>query len=81
MISLYAKKRHLEPTLYEHASVLKFIETVFRLPTLASINHRFDTSTPGGSNNEAANGRPYGLPAPPRDGLSSIGNLLECFEF
>ena len=67
--------------LYEHASVLKFIEAVFGLPTLASINHRFDASTPGGPGNEASAGRPSGPPAPPRDGLSSIGSLMECFTF
>ena len=63
----------------EHSSVLKFIETVFGLPSLASINHQFDTSTPGGPNNQAANGQPCGPPAPPRDGLAAIGNLMECF--
>jgi phospholipase C len=80
VISPYAKRAHLEPTLYEHSSVLKFLETVFGLPTLASINHRFDESTPGGPNNEAADG-PVGPPAPPRDGLASIGDLTECFDF
>ena len=54
VISPYAKQGHLEPTVYDHVSILKFIETVFALPTLASINHRFDTSTPGGRNYEAA---------------------------
>jgi phospholipase C len=81
VISPWAKKSHLEPTLYEHSSILKFIETVFGLPTLASINHHFDTSTPGGPNNQAANGLPLGPPAPPRDGLAAIGNLMECFSF
>jgi phospholipase C len=81
VISPFAKPGHLEPTLYEHASVLKFIETVFGLPTLASRNHKFDSSTPGGRNNEASNGQALGPPAPPRDGLSTIGALLECFTF
>lgn len=63
----------------QHRLGLKFIETVFGLPTLASINHRFDTSTPGGPNNQASNGQPFGPPAPPRDGRSDIGNLMECF--
>ena len=81
MISPFAKPGHVEPALYEHASVLKFIETNFGLPTLASINHKFDSSTPGGPNNEAANGQALGPPAPPRDGLSAIGNLMECFTF
>ena len=64
----------------EHSSVLKFIERVFNLPTLASINHEFDTQTPG-LNNDAANGAPYGPPAPPRDGRSDIGDLTQCFNF
>jgi phospholipase C len=81
IISPFAKNAHVEGTLYEHSSILKFIETVFGLPPLASINHSFDASTPGGPNNEAANGNPIGPPAPPRDGRSDIGNLMECFQF
>jgi len=81
VISPFAKKSHLEPALYEHTSTLKFLEAVFGLPTLASINHQFDQSTPGGPNNEAANGQSAGPPAPPRDGLAAVGNLMECFEF
>jgi phospholipase C len=80
VISPYAKKSHLEPTLYEHTSTLKFIERVFGLPTLASVNHDFDTSTPVGSNYQAATGQ-VGPPAPPRDGLSAVGDLMECFDF
>src|SRR6266540_3961926 len=81
VISPFAKKSHLEPTVYEHASTLKLIEAVFGLPTLASVNHRFDVSTPGGPNNEAAGGQPTGPPAPPRDALAEVGTMLECFEF
>jgi len=81
VISPFAKPGHLEPTQYEHASVLRFIEAIFGLPTLASRNHKFDSSTPGGRNNEASNGQALGPPAPPRDGLSTIGALLECFTF
>ena len=81
VISPFAKPGHLEPTVYEHSSTLKFLEAVFGLPTLASINHRFDDSTPGGSNYEAANGQPTGPPAPPRDARSDIGDLMECFSF
>ncbi|MGN6796207.1 MAG: alkaline phosphatase family protein, partial [Streptosporangiaceae bacterium] len=80
VISPFAKKAHLEPTLYEHSSILKFIEAVFGLPSLASVNHRFDVSTPA-TDNDAANGNPTGPPAPPRDGRSDIGNMLECFRF
>lgn len=80
VISPWARKAHIEPTLYEHSSILKFIEAVFGLPTLASINHRFDFITPRG-NNQAADGHLFGPPAPPRDGRSDIGNLMECFRF
>ena len=80
VISPFAKKAHLEATLYEHSSVLKFIEAVFGLPSLASVNHRFDAGTPG-TDNDAANGNPTGPPAPPRDGRRDIGNMLECFQF
>jgi phospholipase C len=80
IISPYAKPGHLETTLYEHASILKFVETTFGLPTLASIDHQFDQQTPG-VNNDAANGQPYGPPAPPRDGRPEIGDLTQCFTF
>lgn len=79
VISPHAKKRHLEPTLYEHTSILKFIEAVFGLPTLASVNHHFDEKTPGGADYQAAGDKQHGPPAPPRDGMSSIGDLTECF--
>jgi phospholipase C len=81
VVSPFARPRHLEPALYEHTSILKLIEAVFGLPTLASVNHRFDTSTPGGPNNEASNGDALGPPAPPRDEMPAIGNLMECFSF
>jgi phospholipase C len=82
VISPWAKPGHLEPTLYEHSSILKFIESVFGLPTLASVNHMFDAATPVGGNYQAApSGATAGPPAPPRDGRSDIGNLMECFSF
>jgi phospholipase C len=81
VISPFARPKHLETTQYEHASTLKLLEAVFELPTLASVNHLFDRRTPGGPNNEASNGRKFGPPAPPRDGLSQIGDMLECFAF
>jgi len=81
VISPFARKGHVEATVYEHTSTLKFLETVFGLPTLASVNHQFDASTPGGPNNQAAHGNPTGPPAPPRDGIAEIGNLMECFAF
>ncbi len=81
VISPHARRRHLEPTVYEHGSILKFIERVFELPTLASVNHRFNHHTPGGPNNEAAGGAATGPPAPPRDGVHAIGDLMECFDF
>ena len=79
VISPHTKPGHLETTVYEHSSILKLIERVFDLPTLASVNHRFDERTPGGADNEAAGGSAYGPPAPPRDGVPWIGDLTECF--
>ena len=82
VISPWARPRHLEGKLYEHSSVLKFIETVFGLPTLASVNHQFDAATPvGGNYQAAAPGASAGPPAPPRDARPEIGNLMECFAF
>ncbi len=78
VISPHSRPGHLEHHLYEHSSVLKFIETAFSLPTLASINHQFDVSTPGGANNDASGGATSGPPAPPRDRLHQIGDLTEC---
>jgi len=60
----------------DHSSTLKFIERVFGLPTLASRNHAFDSSTPTGSDYQAG-----GAPAPPRDGLASLSDLYELFTF
>ena len=79
IISPHAKARHLETTLYEHASTLKLIERVFDLPTIASINHQFDDHTPA-TDNAAATGS-SGPAAPPRDALQVIGDLTECFDF
>lgn len=79
VVSPHAKKAHLEPTVYDHVSILKFIEAVFGLPTLASINHRFDERTPSGANYQAAGSEEYGPPAPPRDAIEEIGDLTECF--
>jgi hypothetical protein len=65
----------VDTTYSEHSSVLKFIEFVFALPTLASINHAFDTSTPT-VNNQAG-----GAAFPPRDGNTASSNLTQCFTF
>lgn len=81
IISPYAKAGRLDPTVYEHSSTLKFIEIVFGLPALASINHSFDSRTPGGKDNAASGGKHYGPPAPPRDGNLNIGDLTACFTF
>ena len=80
VISPWAKRGFISGQLYEHSSVLKFIERRFGLPSLASINHQFDNRTPG-NNNDAAHGQTYGPPAPPRDGLSQIGDFYEVFNF
>ena len=81
VISPLAKKGYLDPTIYDHGSVLKLIERVFKLPTLASINHQFDEQTPGNppGGNAAAQGKNYGPPAPPRDGSNVIGDLSNAF--
>jgi phospholipase C len=81
VVSPYTLGGKLSPGVYDHSSILKLIETVFGLPTLASLNHQFDTSTPGGPNNQAANGQPTGPAAPPRDGNPAIGNLIDVFNF
>ncbi|HEX6478602.1 MAG TPA: alkaline phosphatase family protein [Ktedonobacteraceae bacterium] len=80
VVSPYARRGYVSGQLYEHSSILKFMERRFGLPTLASVNHQFDTSTPG-TNNDAANGKPTGPAAPPRDGLSQIGDFFEAFDF
>jgi phospholipase C len=80
VISPYAKRGYVSGQLYEHSSILKFIERRFDLPSLASINHQFDTSTPG-TNNDAANGNSTGPAEPPRDGLKQIGDFYEVFDF
>jgi phospholipase C len=60
----------------ELTSTVKLLEKLHGLPTLASLNHLFDTSTPTGSNYQA-----NGAPAPPRDARQDIGDLLDCFNF
>lgn len=80
VISPWVKRGYVSEQLYEHSSMLKFIERRFGLPTLASINHQFDTSTPA-TYNDAANSKTSGPPAPPRDGLAQTGDFLEAFDF
>ena len=80
VISPYAKRSYVSGHLYEHNSILKFIERRFGLPSLASVNHHFDVGTPG-QNNDAADGKTIGPPAPPRDNLPQIGDFLEAFDF
>ena len=79
VVSPWAKRGYISGKLYEHSSILKFIERRFRLPSLASVNHRFDTSTPA-FNNDLAHGN-AGPPAPPRDRLAQIGDFYETFDF
>ena len=81
VISPQAKAGHIEPTVYEHTSTLKFLERLFNLTTLASVNHRFDTATPGGGNYEAAGGAASVPKAPPRDDNGDLGDLFNAFEF
>lgn len=80
VVSPYARRGYVSAQLYEHSSILKFIERRFDLESLASINHQFDTSTPG-TNNDAANGNQTGPAEPPRDGLKQIGDFYEAFDF
>jgi phospholipase C len=60
----------------DHVSTLKLIEQLHDLPTLASENTRFNTSTPTGGNYQAG-----GAPAPPRDGNDGLSDLLDLFTF
>src|SRR5579884_965407 len=80
VVSPWARRGYISGQLYEHSSLLKFIERRFGLPTLASINHQFDTATPG-QNNDAANGAATGPAAPPRDDLAELGDFYEVFDF
>ena len=80
VISPWVKRGYVSGHLYEHSSILKFIERRFGLPTLASVNHQFDSSTPG-MYNEAAGGNESGPPAPPRDHLSHTGDFYEVLDF
>jgi len=81
VVSPLAKRAHIERTVYEHTSTLKFLERLFDLPTLASVNHLFDEGTPIGANYQSApTGAVAGPPAPPRDGRAEIGDLFECFD-
>ena len=81
IISPLAKAGFLDATLYDHTSILKFLERLHGLPTLASINHAFDAGTPGGGNYQAAGGAPSGPPAPPRDDNGDLGDLFSAFDF
>jgi len=58
----------------EHTSILKLIERLWGLPTLAARNHSFDAATPLGGDYQA-----NGAPAPPRDGLAAISDLYDLF--
>jgi phospholipase C len=60
----------------DHSSTVKLIETLYGLPTLASINSRFDSGTPTGGNYQA-----NGAPNPPRDGNAALSDLTDLFAF
>jgi phospholipase C len=82
IVSPWARPGHIEPAIYDLTSILKFIERVHGLPTLASVNHLFDAGTPVGGNYQAAPaGASSGPPAPPRDASPDVGDLFECFTF
>jgi phospholipase C len=77
VISPYARRGPIvSQRAADHVSTLKFIERNWGLPTLASRNHTFDSSTPTGANYQAA-----GAPAPPRDGLAGLSDLFDLFDF
>ena len=80
IVSPWAKRGYVSGTMYEHTSLLKFIERRFNLPTLASVNHQFDTATPG-TNNDAAHGQSTGPAFAPRDALDQIGDFYDAFDF
>ena len=69
-----AKAGHVNTAYSDHGSILKFIEHVHGLPTLASINHEFDKGTPPQA------GQGGGAAFPPRDGNERISNLTQCFK-
>src|SRR5919201_1275827 len=75
VVSPYAKRGPVQSSrLAELTSTLKLIEALHGLSPLSTRNHRFDTSTPTGSNYQA-----NGAPAPPRDGREDISDLLDLF--
>jgi len=77
VVSPHAKKGPvLSAKPADHVSTLKLIERLHGLPTLASRNHQFDSSTPTGGNYQA-----NGAPAPPRDGNDGLSDLLDLFDF
>ncbi|MDQ6660583.1 MAG: alkaline phosphatase family protein [Chloroflexota bacterium] len=80
VISPWVKRGYVSGQLYEHNSLLKFIERRFGLPTVASVNHLFDVATPA-MYNDLAQGKTSGPPAPPRDGLEKLGDFYEVFDF
>lgn len=69
-VSPYAKKGHVDHTYYDHASVLKFIEANWKLPTVSS-RSRDNLPNPIESRNSPY--RPVNGPA--------IGDLMNLFEF
>ncbi len=73
VLSPHAKHGHVDTTYSDHGSVLKFIEHVYGLASLASVNHAFDKATPGSA------GQGGGAAFPPRDGNPAISNLTQCF--
>ena len=76
VISPHARQGAVDTTFSDHGSVLKLVEHVFGLPTLASVNHAFDRATPRrGPSGYQGGGRPF----PPRDGNPRTSNLTQCF--
>jgi phospholipase C len=78
VVSKYAKQGVVTSSKpADHVSTIKLIEQLFGIgTTLTAENHRFDASTPTGSNYATG-----GKPAPPRDGRPDISDLLDLFAF
>ena len=80
VISPHAKPGHLETTVFEHASILKLIESDVR-PAHARVRepHVRHSGRRAARTTRRRNGAAHGPPAPPRDGVPWIGDLTQCF--
>jgi len=70
VVSPYAKKGHVDHTYNDHASILKFIEKNWKLPT---ISNRSRDNLPNPVSHEENPYKPVNGPA--------IGDLMSLFDF